>query len=440
MNWLNLGLALAAIAVVTPAFATQEAPTPTTLFTNVDVFDGVNEKRIMNANVLVEGNLIKQVSVAKIDAPGATVIDGGGRTLMPGLIDAHWHVMFSEPTFPELMNADIGWLTLLGVRGARDTLLRGFTTVRDVGGSPFAIKKAIDGRMLEGPRIYPSGPNISQTSGHSDGRHPADPGTPMYLEKIGQLRIADGVPDVLTAVRESLRMGASQIKISIGGGVSSPYDPLDVGSYTFEEVKAAVDAANSWNTYVAVHANTDDAIRMGIEAGVRTIEHGFLLGEDTLKLMAGKNVWLSIQPLLNDEDAFTFSGENLRKWIEATDGTDKVYKLARKHNVKIAFGTDLLFDPTLGPKQGKFLAKLKRWFTPHEALKMATSTNAELLALSGPRNPYQAGALGVVQEGAYADLILVDGNPLQNLDLVADPGKNFVVIMKDGKIYKNTID
>jgi len=311
--------------------------------------------------------------------------------------------------------------------------------VRDVGGNPFAIKKGIDRGMIEGPRIYPSGANITQTSGHSDGRHPADPGTPLYLEKQGQLRIADGVPAMLTAVREQLRMGATQIKLSIGGGVASNYDPLDVSEYTLDELKAAVEAAKSWNTYVAVHANTDASIRMAIEAGALSIEHGFLLEEDTLKLMAKKGIWLSIQPLLNDEDAFKFTGENQRKWIQVTDGTDKVYKLAKKYNVKIAFGTDLLFDPTLGPKQGKFLAKLKNWFTPYEALKIATSVNAELLAMCGPRNPYRAGPLGVVKEGAYADLLLVDGNPLQNLDLVADPGKNFVVIMKDGKVYKNAL-
>ncbi|UCG99518.1 MAG: amidohydrolase family protein [Burkholderiales bacterium] len=439
-SWLAVAIgALCAAAAIATAQA-QTAEVKRVLFQNASVFDGKNEQLAEGVSVLVEGNKISKIAKS-IPAPaGATVINANGRVLMPGLIDAHWHVMFSEPTMPELMNSDVSWLTLVGARGARDTLMRGFTTVRDVGGSPFAIKKAIDRGMLDGPRIYPSGPNISQTSGHSDGRHPADPGTPIYLEKAGQLRLADGVPDVLLAVRENLRMGASQIKISIGGGVSSPYDPLDVGSYTFEEVKAAVDAAKSWNTYVAVHANTDAAIRMGIEAGVRTIEHGFLLSEDTLKLMASKDVWLSIQPLLNDEDAFPFTGENQRKWIEATDGTDRVYKLAKKHNVKIAFGTDLLFDPTLGPKQGKFLAKLKRWFTPYEVLRIATSTNAELLGLSGPRNPYKDGALGVVAEGAYADLILVDGNPLQNIDLVADPGKNFVVIMKDGKIYKNTVN
>jgi len=444
-----LVLALAVSGMILPAAAYEAANTTSStkqekasqiLFTNANIFDGTSEKLAEGMSVLVEGKKIAKIAKSITAPAGATVIDAKGKVLMPGLIDAHWHVMFSEPTMPELLNSDVSWLTLLGARGARDTLMRGFTTVRDVGGSPFAIKKGIDRGMLEGPRIYPSGPNISQTSGHSDGRHPADPGTPHYLEKANQLRIADGVPDILLAVRENLRMGATQIKISIGGGVSSPYDPLDVGSYTFEEIKAAVDAAKNFNTYVAVHANTDDAIRMGIEAGIRSVEHGFLLSEDTLKLMAQKDVWLSIQPLLNDEDAFTFTGENLRKWIEATDGTDKVYKLAKKYKVKTAFGTDLLFDPTLGPKQGKFLAKLKRWFTPYEALKMATSTNAELLALCGPRNPYKEGELGVVKEGAYADLLLVNGNPLENLDLVADPDKNFAVIMKDGKVYKNTIN
>jgi len=429
-----------ALAFCATALAQEAQPKQSVLITNANIFDGQHEKLATGMSVLIEGNKIKTIAAA-IDAPaGATVIDAEGKTLMPGLIDAHWHVMFSEPTFPELMNSDVGWLTILGTRGARDTLLRGFTTVRDVGGNPFAIKKAIDRGMIDGPRIYPSGPNISQISGHSDGRHPADPDTPIYLEKVGQLRIADGVPEMITAVRENLRAGASQIKLSIGGGVSSAYDPLDVTEYTLEEVKAAVDVAKTWNTYVAVHANTDASIRMAIEAGALTIEHGFLLEEDTLKLMAKKGIWLSIQPLLNDEDAFPFTGELQRKWIQVTDGTDKVYRLAKQNKVKIAFGTDLLFDPTLGPKQGKFLAKLKRWFTPYEALKIATSTNAELLALSGPRNPYQAGPLGVVTEGAYADLILVDGNPLENLDLVADPDKNFVVIMKDGKIYKNTIE
>lgn len=420
------------------AHAQVSNQTNVVLITNANVFDGQHEQLASGMSVLVEGNKISKIANSIAPPKGAAVIDAKGKTLMPGLIDAHWHVMMSEPSLPEILNSDNSWLTLLGARGARNTLYRGFTTVRDVGGNPFAIKKGIDRGMIEGPRIYPSGANITQLSGHSDGRHPADPETSIYLEKQGQFRIADGVPEVMKAVREQLRAGATQIKLSVGGGVSSNYDPLDVTEYTLEEVKAAVDVARTWNTYVCVHANTDASIRMAIDAGAKSIEHGFLLEENTIKLMAEKGIWLSIQPLLNDEDAFKFSGENLRKWIMVTDGTDKSYNLAKKYNVKIAFGTDLLFDQTLGPKQGKFLTKLKKWFTPYEALKMATSGNAELLKLCGPRDPYP-GELGVIKEGALADMILVDGNPLQNLDLVADPDKNFVVIMKDGKIYKNTI-
>jgi len=352
----------------------------------------------------------------------------------------HWHVMFNSPTMPVLLTADIGYLTLLGAQSAGDDLMRGFTTVRDVGGNSFAVKRAIDEGLIPGPRIYPSGPMISQSSGHSDNRPRNEPEHETYLEKNYMLAVADGIPDVMTTVRRNLRMGATQIKLAAGGGVSSDYDPLDVTEYTFEELKAAVDVAKTWNTYVAVHVNTDVAVRQAIAAGVMSIDHGFLMEEGTLKLMAEKGVWFSMQPLLNDEDAIYFppGSDNERKWIEVTDGTDKVIKLAKKYGVKTAFGTDVLFDPKLGEKHGKLLAKLKRWYTPYEALKMATYDNAQLVKMCGPRDPYP-GELGVVKEGALADLLLVDGNPLENLDLVADPDKNFVVIMKDGKIYKNTV-
>lgn len=409
------------------------------LINNVNIFDGQNEKLIPKANVLVEGNLIKTISGKPIAAEGATVIDGGGRTLMPGLTDVHWHVMFNSPSIPTLMVADMGYLTLLGAKSAEEDLMRGFTTVRDVGGNPFGIKKAIDQGLIPGPRIYPSGPMISQTSGHSDNRGPNEPDIPIYLEKIHMLALADGVPDVVTTVRQNLRMGATQIKISAGGGVSSNYDPLDVSQYTVDEMKAAVEVAKTWNTYVAIHANTDAAIQMSLNAGVLSVEHGFLMSEETVKLMAEKGAWFSMEPMLNDEDAIQFpaGSDNQRKWIQVTDGTDKVINLAKKHKVKIAFGSDILFDAAMGKKHGKLLAKLKRWFTPYETLKMATYDNAQLIKMCGPRDPYP-NAIGVVKEGAYADLILVDGNPLENIDLVADPDKNFVLIMKDGKIFKNT--
>lgn len=443
----SLGTALAVVLIAHGGSAFAEDALPQTLFTNVHVFDGVSEERIENATVLVEGNLIKSVSTDPSEAEGATVIDGGGRTLMPGLIDMHWHSAYANIPMAEGLNSDHARHLLIGAKGNEKALLRGFTTVRDVGGNVFSLQALTDSGLYDGPRIFPSGPAISQTSGHTDFRPatavPADPDMPLiYMERVGHVMVADGVPDVLKRVREALRMGATQIKINSGGGVSSSFDPLDVTQFTIDETKAAVDAAKDWNTYVATHVFTDEATQRALEAGVMSIEHGHLLSEETLRMMVEKGAFLSMQPLLDDEDAIPFPEGSFsrQKYIQVTDGTDRVYRLAKELGVKTVFGTDTLFDPSLAEKQGKVLAKLGRWYTPVEALRQATSAAAELLALSGPRSPYPDGPLGVIEEGAYADLILVDGNPIEDLDLVADPGETFDLIMKDGVIYKNTLD
>lgn len=415
-----------------------------TLFRNANVFDGSSSQLATGVDVLVEDNLIKAIG-EDLSAEGATVINASGKTLIPGLIDVHWHTSYCCAPQSTIVNGDMSEIAIRGAMGSEETLMRGFTSVRDVGGNPFSIKKMIDAGEIKGPRIFPSGPPISQTSGHFDYRGkndvPANNADPLnYWQRNMLLMTADGVPEVIKRAREVLRMGATQLKIAGGGGVSSVHDPLDVQEFTFEEMKAIVDVAETWNTYVAAHIFTDQATQTALRAGVKSIEHGFLMSEKTLKMMKEKGAWLSLQPLLDDEDAFKFDDPySTKKWIQVTDGTDKIYPLAKKIGVKMAFGTDMLFDPATAAKQGKFLAKLKRWFEPHEVLKMATSTNAELLALSGPRNPYQDGELGVIKEGAYADLILVHGNPLENIDLVADPDNNFVVIMKDGVIYKNAL-
>ncbi|WP_291749504.1 amidohydrolase family protein [Bauldia sp.] len=440
-------LALAALmAAAATAAAAQDAPTQT-LFTNVNVFDGANEALIENANVLVEGKLIKAVSTDPIEADGATVIDGGGRTMIPGLIDMHWHSNFATLGVQEGLNTDLAYHALKAARANNDALLRGFTTVRDMAGNVFSLAKLTDAGMYDGPRIFPSGPAISQTSGHSDWRPatgaPFDIAAPLdYPQRVGHFVVADGVPEVLKRTREALRMGATQIKIMAGGGVSSNFDPIDVTQYSPEEMAAAVEAAREWNTYVAVHVFTDKAAQQALEAGVLSIEHGHLLHEETLRMMLDRGAYLSMQPVLNDEDAIPFppGSPNQAKFEQVTEGTETVYPLAKQVGVKIVFGTDTLFDPELAKKQGKQLAKLSRWFTPVEALRQATSTAGELLALSGPRNPYPDGKLGVIEPGAYADLILIDGNPLENLDLVADPAGNFDLIMKDGAIYKNTLN
>jgi imidazolonepropionase-like amidohydrolase len=256
-------------------------------------------------------------------------------------------------------------------------------------------------------------------------------------EVLGAGIVADGIPEVLRAAREQLLQGATQLKLAAGGGVASSFDPLDVTQYSEDELKAAVRAAEDWGTYVTVHAYTPKAILRAVESGVRCIEHGQLIDEAVAKLLAEKGIWLSTQPFLDDQDSIPMKDPvSRKKQIQMTDGTDLSIRLAIRHNVKLAWGTDSLFDANHAAKQGKQLAKMVRWFKPHMVLKMATAANAELLGLSGPRNPYP-GKLGVVEEGALADLILVDGNPLEDLNLIVDPEKNFLVIMKDGKFYKN---
>jgi imidazolonepropionase-like amidohydrolase len=416
-----------------------------TVITNANVFDGENKNLQKGVSVLVEENKITSIGKTVSVPEDATIIDAKGKTLIPGLIDAHWHTMFANASMSELMNSDFGYLTLIASDGANKTLMRGFTTIRDAGGNPFAIKQASDKGLINGPRVYPSGGPISQTAGHFDyrGRYdvPANSTDPLnYIERNSLAIVADGVPEVTKRVREQLRLGATQIKLAAGGGVSSSYDPIDVAEYTYEEFKAAVDVAESWNTYVMVHVFTNKGAQTALRAGVKSIEHGNLLSEETFKMMAEKGAWLSMQPIFDDEDAIPFPPGSFQeaKFKLVTKGTARGIELAKKYGVPIAFGTDMLFDPSLANKQGKFLTKLTPWFEPWEILKMATHDNAQLLKLSGPRDPYP-GELGVIKEGALADLVLVDGNPLEDIKLVANADKNFVLIMKDGKIYKNSL-
>ncbi|WP_224489338.1 metal-dependent hydrolase family protein [Robertkochia flava] len=433
---------LALLLLVQTGFGQEEQSS--VLIKNANVFDGVNEKLQQGVDVLIEGNLVKQIGKNLSAGSDAVVIDAGGKTLIPGLIDMHWHMALAELPMTFVLSGDAFEVGIRSTLASPKTLMRGFTTVRDMGGSVFSLKKLIDEGLVVGPRILPSGPMISQTGGHFDYRLinqiPDKEGNMNYWGEVGMTAIADGVPEVRKRAREAFMLGATQIKIAGGGGVASSYDPIDVRQYSLEEMQAIVDVANSYNSYVGAHIFTDDAIQMAVKAGVKSIEHGMLMGRETLQMMKDNDVWLSTQPVLNDEDADKFPNpESNRKFAEVTKGTDNVYTLAKEVGVKMAFGTDLFMGAENAAKQGKLLAKLTRWFTPFEALRMATSENAKLLELSGPRHPYREGALGVVMEGAYADMILVDGNPLENLDLVADPEKNFVVIMKDGKIYKNTL-
>jgi len=416
-----------------------------TLFENVRIFDGKGATLSAPSNVLVRGNLIDRISTEPIPVDrraDTRVVDGGGRTLMPGLIDAHWHAMLARLT-PDQAMGDVGFSNLVAGDEATETLMRGFTTVRDVGGPVFGLKRAIDQGIVKGPRIYPSGAMITVTSGHGDFRPlTALPrtigGMLSRIEQIGAAMVADSPDEVRLRVREQLMQGASQIKLTAGGGVSSPFSPIDVSTFTEAELRAAVEASENWGTYVAAHAFTSPAIQRAIAAGVLCIEHGFLMDDATARLIADKGVWLSLQPLPEAMRLNLQPGTVQRaKADEVWPGITRAYDFAKRYKIKTAFGTDVLFSGALAQQQGAILASLVRWYTPAEALVMATGTNAELLTLSGKRNPYP-GKLGVVEQGALADLLLVEGNPLENINLVADRN-NFKIIMKDGVIYKNAL-
>lgn len=418
--------------------------TKSILFERVRLFNGRSAVVSEPMYVLVAGNTIQKISVVPVDvAADAVKINGEGKVLMPGLIDVHVHLTFGALSKKDMLSPETTEAMLMQRVGvsAEKTLLRGFTSVRDVGGPIFPLKAAIDQGKITGPRIWPSGATVSQTAGHGDFRTPDERsrrffGEASMAEKYNATFIADGRDEVLTAVRENLRFGASQIKVMAGGGTSSAYDPVDVTQYTLDEMRAAVEAAGDWGTYVTVHAYTPRAVQRAVEAGVKCIEHGQLLDEYTLKLMAKKGIWLSLQNLVEDTPDMDPQRREKRKPV--IEGLEKIWPLAKKLKVKLAWGTDFLFEPDLNERQNEFILRLKKWFTNAEILKMVTHDNAQLLALSGLRSPY-AGKLGVVEEGALADLLLVNGNPLEEIELIADPAKNFLVIVKDGRIYKNML-
>ncbi|HUJ99883.1 MAG TPA: amidohydrolase family protein, partial [Stellaceae bacterium] len=411
---------------------------------NFLLFDGKSKTLRGGLRLLVEGNHIKGIAAGEATPPeGARMIDCGGRVVMPGLIDAHWHTIFAALPINALFAADVGYIFLAASAEAERTLMRGFTTLRDLGGPSFALKQAIDEGLVKGPRIFPSGAMITTTGGHGDMRPlsdlPRSPGGSLsYMERTGSAGIADSVDEVRLRVREQLLQGASQIKLVGGGGVASWRTTLDMFTFSEPEFRAGVEAAADRNTYVAVHAYPPAQIQRAIDAGAQCIEHGHLMDDKTAALMADKDIWLSTQPFVSEDDVPPMVGQSRNNLLQVIAGTNTVYNLAKEHNVKTAFGTDLLFSSTITEHQGLMLTHLTRWYDNADILKMATSVNGELLAMSGPRNPYQ-GKLGVIEEGALADLLVIDGNPIDHIELIAKPDRNFMIIMKDGKIYKDTL-
>ncbi len=431
------------------------------LFTNVKIFNGV-DNRLINAEVLVEDNLIKKVEKG-IKASGAEVIDGGGRTLMPGLIDGHAHVTINADYGELERNMDIIDIGIRSTIVMERYLMDGFTAVRDMGGPTFGLQRNIDKGIIKGPRMYPSGAFISQTSGHGDFRDRADvrfshndAGDLSNFERYGYGTVADGVPEVLKATRLNLRNGATQIKIMAGGGGSSRFDPIDTTQYSEEEVCAIVEAAKDWGTYVAAHVFNDRAVNRLLKCGVKSFDHAFFISETAMKKIAkaggfvvpqmwGLSPDLAKNPLMPSYKLPMI--EKMQK--EFGDFGKKLIK----NNVKVVFASDYVgeFADAERARRYELWWRTQTFGSNFEVLKQLTSTAGEILALSGPRNPYQKGRQGVIKEGAYADILLVDGNPLKDISVIggtdkwfdADPEwkpiKTLRLIMKDGKIYKNTL-
>ncbi len=456
-----LVLALAGLfAAPAVAFAQDEAP-PQILFTNVNVFDGYSESLQSGLNVLVEGNLIKTVSSGEIDAPGATVIDGGGRTLMPGLVDLHSHLLANGDGGLIDIEANFTWedLAIRESAMAKLWLMEGFTTVRDMGGSCGGLRRQIDQGIIDGPRVYPACAWIGPPGGHSDMRSFTMPQTPN-VSQTERLHISiqvNGADEVTAVARQNFMQGATQLKIMQTGGVASLFDPWQLNGLNEDEIAAAVAVANNYGSYVGAHSYSKGAIMRALEMGVMTIEHGFMFDGDIAALMEEKGAYLVTQ--------MTSQAPGLAE-IGALQDPRTAYKLqtaqaafadyvenVKTYQPKFGFMIDCVGSPATCEKQIAYEKWLHAdFFGNHHMLKAATGTAGEILALTGEvMNPYFEGPIGVIQEGAYADILLVDGNPLEDISAIGgvdtwfdaperDGVETIRIIMKDGVIYKNTLD
>ena len=407
-----------------------------TLFRNFSLLDPRWDAARGGYEVLVEGDTIKEVSAKPIKTRAERVIDCGKRTLMPGLIDCHVHVFLTEVNIRNLESVPLTLLTAQASTLMRGMIDRGFTTVRDTGGADWGIKTAVESGLIAGPRLFISGRAIGPTGGHSDSRRRTDQGAPCGCcnAMVYCMAIADGADEVRRLVREQMRQGADQVKIMCSGGVASPYDPLDSLQFSEAEIAAATDEAKNFGRYVLAHAYSPEAITRAVSNGVRTIEHGNLIDDKAARLLKSKGGYMVANLVtyfeMKDRAAqFGMSADQLAKNDIVLEGALRSLEICKKAGVKVGYGTDLLGQ--LQTEQSREFVLRARVLKPIEIIRQATSIGAEILR--------QEGKLGIVEPGAYADLIVVDGDPLKKLELFLDQGRHLPAIMKAGRFHKNEL-
>ena len=453
-------LAVVLIATVLPVPAADAEAKPQTLITNVNIFDGKSETLANGMNVLVEGNLIKTISNAAIDAAGATVIDGGGRTLMPGLIDLHTHLMTNGDKGLADIEANFTWedLAIRSAAMARQYLMEGFTTVRDMGGLNGGLRRQIDAGYATGPRVYNAGGWIGPPGGHADFRNYTMPQTPgvSQTERLSISYLVNGPDDVTRVARQNFMQGATHRKIMQTGGVASLFDPWQLNGLNEDEIRAAVQVAANYGSYVGAHSYSKDSILRALNLGVKTIEHGFMFDGEVARVMREKGAYLVTQmtsqaPGLADIGALQDPRTAYKLKTAQAAFKDYVANV-KKYKPKFGYMTDCVGGLETCERQIAYEKWLHAdFFGNHHMLKAATSTAGEIVALTGDViNPYVEGPLGVIEKGAYADILLVDGNPLEDITAIGavdkwhdapdrDGVKTIRLIMKDGVIYKNTL-
>jgi len=503
----SVGIMIASFGLVGASIAADEYPSEVTLFKKVNIFDGVSDQLKMGYDVLVVGNKIKKIdkdipssgnyevevtsggekqvtvlsgyayntytiSVKEGEAETKTqevkvnVIDAGGRTLMPGLIEGHGHLQMNGTSIADIENnRSFEDLASRAVVNAENALMSGYTSWRDAGGMAAGLQRTIDQGLLIGPRIYPSGGFIGPTGSHADFRSLTSPNETLFspntsVGRLGMSLTADGPTQIKAAARQNFMQGATQIKIMSSGGVVSQFDPWQLDAYSPEEISAAVEVAEAYHTYVMSHAYSKKSIMRCLENGVKTIEHGFMFDEEIAMKMEEVGAYMTtnmqaFSPLLGQVSAISSSPASARKAASAQLAFENYVENVKKFRPKLGFQGDCVGVPDSCNLQNDHQIYLgAMFFGNHYWLKALTSVNGEILKLSGEvRDPYPEGKIGVVEEGAYADLLLVDGNPLEDITVIggnekwfdAEPrpaGKGIEtmrIIMKDGKIYKNTL-